>query len=196
MDNQGPGRCRQAWVVQRLDIAIQLTNHCHLDKYYKIFWVIWWRMSYPIKKKWYPQLEWLAPVNCVHVYPTEMKPCTVIKMVLQYCFLNKAFFFNRRLQLWQLRLVHWLAGHLVLFLGKYICLHLWWILQSIKSLFFPIIFLSSWYFIMENFLYQSYCFRLPIAWDILVRQRRIIYFLELCLVSLILFLVSGICFMS
>ncbi|XP_015748741.1 PREDICTED: alpha-1,2-mannosyltransferase ALG9-like [Acropora digitifera] len=29
---------------------------------------------------------------------------------------------------------------------------------------------------------------LPIAWDILVRQRRIIYFLELCVVSLILFL--------
>lgn len=147
-------------------------------------------------KKWYPRLEWLRPVMCACISNRREANCTVIKMVLQYCFINKVFFFfNRRLQLWQLRLVHWLAGHLVLFLGKYICLHLWWRLQSVKSLFFPV-FLGSWYFFMENFLYRFYCFRLPIAWDILVRQRRIIYFLELCLVSLILFLVSRICYMS
>ena len=33
-------------------------------------------------------------------------------------------------------------------------------------------------------------FRVPIAWDILVRQRRIMYFMQLCLISLIVFLVS------
>ena len=33
-------------------------------------------------------------------------------------------------------------------------------------------------------------FRVPIAWDILVRQRRRMYFMQLCLISLIVFLVS------
>ena len=35
-----------------------------------------------------------------------------------------------------------------------------------------------------------YCFRVPIAWDIIVRQRKIMYFIQLCLISLIVFLVS------
>lgn len=151
-------------------------------------------MSYPINIGIQDLNDWRQ--LCVHEYPTDVKPCTVIKMVLQYCFINKAFFFNCRLQLWQLQQVHWLAGHLVLFLGKYICMPS--PLIKTPECQVPIFsyFLGSSYFIMENFLYQSYCFRLPIAWDILVRQRRILYFLELCLVSLILFLVSQICFMS
>ena len=39
----------------------------------------------------------------------------------------------------------------------------------------------------------SYCFaffRVPIAWDIVVRQTRRMYFMQLCLISLIVFLVS------
>jgi len=80
----------------------------------------------------------------VHVYPTDVKPCTVIKMVLQYCFINKAFF------LLQVAVMATAAGALI-----------------------------GWPF--------SAILGLPIAWD-LVRQRRIIYFIELCVVSLILFL--------
>ena len=47
-------------------------------------------MSYPIKSGIHDLNDWHQ--LCVHVYPTDVKPCTVIKMVLQYCFINKAFF--------------------------------------------------------------------------------------------------------